>query len=85
MSLIVEAHALEVRSAAVLIAAVLAVVSLTAVADHVEAVRLVADHAAVRTAVAGHAAAVHTDMADVAKSELQHPDLSIHHSLNFAH
>lgn len=81
-------------------ALLIAVVFLTAVA-HVVVVRSVTEvltavaHAVVaRSAMVvvatveeatDTAEAVAMDMADVAKSKLQHSDLSIHHTLNFAH
>ena len=69
------AHVVEVRSAMEVLTAVVLVV--------------VARSAMVVVATAAEATdtveAVAMDMADVAKSKLQHSDLSIHHTLNFAH
>ena len=74
---IAAVHVVEVRSAA--IAAVLAVVrSAAIVVVHVEEV-----HSAAIAAVLAEVA--HMATAVIANSELQHPDLSIHHTQNFAH
>ena len=69
------AHVVEVRSAMEVLTAVVLVV----VARSAMVVVATAEEAT------DTAEAVAMDMADVAKSKLQHSDLSIHHTLNFAH
>ena len=68
----VVVHAVVVRSAVVLVEAVRSVEVLTAAIAAVLA-------EVVHTVVARMATVV------IANSEFQHPDLSIHHTLNFAH
>ena len=93
------AHVVEVRSAEVLAATavfltaavvlvtafLIAVVLTVAVRSVVD--RLVVDLTATAADLAEVARMVAARMATVviAKSKLQHPDLSIHHTLNFAH
>ena len=80
-----EAHSAEVRA---VIAAFLTAVVVRSAVVLVEAVRsaevLTAAIAAV-LAVVVHTVVARMATVVIANSEFQHPDLSIHHTLNFAH